>query len=220
MFQHINTLENSPSFTGGKFTNFSKTINPNLLILPPANLDLGYLKFNKVLPKLNTHYSGSTSNYLYIYLDPFKPAKTIEDYHYKIPPGLIGVSNLYFGYEPFYIGKGVSSTGHRMNQHIADFLSLGDDIVGNQKVKNLQKMERMNEIGRQFGKKLETDSNQDDSLYIPPVNWSEYKRDWICLLYSFPDRISLEVAERILIQTIGSLNGSKRGPLTNISLTK
>jgi hypothetical protein len=210
----------SPTFNGGKFTNFSKAINPNLSIIPPINLDLGYLKFNKMLPRLNAHYSGSTENYLYIYLDPFKPAKTVEDYHYKIPSGLIGSKDLYFGYEPFYIGKGVSSTGHRMNQHIADFLTLEEDFIGNQKVKNLLKMTRMKEIGSQFGKPIKIEDGQDDSLHILPKNWQEYKTNWVCLLYSFPDRISLEVAEKILIQTIGSINGSKRGPLTNISLTK
>lgn len=210
----------SPTFSGGKFTNFSKGIAPNLLITPPSNLDLGYLKFNKMLPRLNTHYSGSTSNYLYIYLDPYKPAKTTEDYHYKIPSGLIGLKDLYFGYEPFYIGKGVSSTGHRMNQHIADFLNLEDDFIGNQKVKNLLKMSRMKEIGNQFGKPVATEEGHDDSLFILPKNWQEYKTNWVCLLYSFPDRISLEVAEKILIQTIGSINGTKKGPLTNISLTK
>lgn len=205
---------NSPFFSGGKFTNFSKQINPNLLILPPKTLDIGYLKFNKMLPRLNNHYSGVTNNYLYVYLNPYKPAQTIDDYHYLIPPKLFGSKHLYFGYEPFYIGKGVSSTGHRMNQHIADFLNLDEDLVGNTKVKNLQKMQKMQSIGKLFG------TPGDDPVFILPQNWNDYKKEWICLLYSFPDRISLEIAEKILIQTIGSINGSRKGPLTNISLTK
>ena len=204
----------TPVFSGGKFTNFSKQINPSLLLLPPKDLDIGYLKFNKMLPRLNNHYSGVTNNYLYVYLNPYKPAKTIDDFHYKVPPGILGVKDLYFGYEPFYIGNGVSSTGHRMNQHIADFLNLDEDLVGNNKVKNLQKMQKMQNIGKQFG------STVEDPVFILPQNWSDYKKEWVCLLYSFPDRISLEVAEKILIQSIGSLNGIKRGPLTNISLTK
>ena len=214
----LNNLNLTPSFNGGKFTNYSKQIDPNLMVRPPKDLDIGYLKFNKMLPKLNTFYSGTTANYLYVYLNPFKPANTIDDYHYKIPTGIIGSADLYFGYEPFYIGKGVSSTGHRMNQHIADFLSMDEDMVGDNKVRNLQKMEKMKEIGMQFNKPIK--ENPTQTVNIVPKNWSEFKNEWICLLYSFPDRLSLEIAEKILIQSIGSLNGKKRGPLTNISLTK
>lgn len=203
-----------PSFSGGKFTNFSKQINPNMVLSIPNNLDLDYLKFIKMLPRLNQHYSGVTSNYIYVYLDPYKPAKTIDDYHYIIPAGIIGSKDLYFGYEPVYIGKGVSSTGHRLNQHVADFLNLDDDLVGDAKVRNITKMEKLKEIASNFGKPCK------DSVEILPSNWSEYKKEWVCILFSFPDRISLEVAERILIQTIGSINGARRGPLTNISLTK
>ena len=101
-----------------------------------------------------------------------------------------------------------------MNQHIADFLNLDEDLVGNTKVKNLQKMQKMQSIGKLFG------TPGEDPVFILPQNWNDYKKEWICLLYSFPDRISLEIAEKILIQTIGSINGSRKGPLTNISLTK
>lgn len=206
--------KNTPSFMGGKFTNFSKQINPNMMINIPNDLDIGYLKFIKMLPRLNQHYSGVTSNYLYVYLDPYKPAETIDDYHYIIPGGLIGSKHLYFGYEPIYIGKGVSSTGHRLNQHVADFLNLDEDLVGDSKVRNIQKMEKLKEIASKFGKPCE------DSTMILPTNWSEYKKEWVCVLFSFPDRMSLEVAEKIFIQTIGSKNGIRRGPLTNISMTK
>ena len=204
----------TPVFSGGKFTNFSKQVNPNALIKIPSDLDVGYLKFIKMLPRLNQHYSGVTENYLYVYLNPYKPAETTEDYHYLIPPGLIGSKDLYFGYEPIYIGKGVSSTGHRLNQHVADFLSLDDDLVGDAKVKNITKMEKLKEIASHFGKPCE------DSTMILPSNWSDYKKDWVCVLFAFPDRVSLEVAEKIFIQTIGSVNGVRRGPLTNVSLTR
>lgn len=210
----LGTTQSPPVFSGGKFTNFSKQINPNLMVNIPSDLDIGYLRFSKMLPKLNQHYSGATFNYLYIYLDPYKPAETIDDYHYIIPPGIIGSKHLYFGYEPVYIGKGVSSTGHRLNQHVADFLNLDEDLVGNTKVKNVQKMEKLKEISSKFGKPF------IDSTCILPANWNEYKKEWIVLLYAFPDRMSLEVAEKILIQTIGSVNGIRRGPLTNISMTR
>ena len=204
----------TPVFGGGKITAYSKNINPGVLLTAPKDLDIGYLKFNKMLPRLNTHYSGVTNNYLYVYLNPYKPAKTIDDYHYIIPSGIIGSKDLYFGYEPFYIGKEVSSTGHRMNQHIADFLTLDEDLVGDTKVKNLQKMQKMQSIGNLFG------SAASDPVFILPQNWSEYKKEWVCILFSFPDRLALEIAEKILIQTIGSIGGVRKGPLTNISLTK
>ena len=46
--------------------------------------------------------------------------------YYKIPKDkqkLFGVGELVFGYEPIYLGKGVSSTGHRFSQHIAEFIN-------------------------------------------------------------------------------------------------
>lgn len=209
----IQNTVNGPIFNGGKITNYSKQFNPNLLIPIPANLDLGYLQFSKMLPRVNNHYSGATSNYIYIYLNPFKPAQTTEDFHYKVPPGVFGSKDLYFGYEPIYVGKGISSTGHRLNQHVADFLNLDEDIIGNVKVKNVQKMEKLKEISSHFGKAF------PDSQIILPTNWNEYKKEWIQVYLTFPDRISLEVGEKILINTIGSISGIRRGPLTNISLT-
>lgn len=210
----INNTVNGPIFNGGKITNFSKQFSPNLLIPIPPNLDLGYLQFSKMLPKINNHYSGATENYIYIYLNPFNPAETIDDFHYRVPPGIFGCKELYFGYEPIYVGKGISSTGHRLNQHVADFLNLDEDIVGNTKVKNVQKMEKLKEIASHFGKSF------PESQIILPTNWPEYKKEWIQVFITFPDRLSLEVAEKILINTIGSISGLKRGPLTNISLTK
>ena len=210
----INNTVNGPIFNGGKITNFSKQFSPNLLIPVPPNLDLGYLQFSKMLPKINNHYSGATENYIYIYLNPFNPAETIDDFHYRVPPGIFGCKELYFGYEPIYVGKGISSTGHRLNQHVADFLNLDEDIVGNTKVKNVQKMEKLKEIASHFGKSF------PESQIILPTNWPEYKKEWIHVFITFPDRLSLEVAEKILINTIGSISGLKRGPLTNISLTK
>ena len=210
----INNTVNGPIFNGGKITNFSKQFSPNLLIPVPPNLDLGYLQFSKMLPKINNHYSGATENYIYIYLNPFNPAETIDDFHYRVPPGIFGCKELYFGYEPIYVGKGISSTGHRLNQHVADFLNLDEDIVGNTKVKNVQKMEKLKEIASHFGKSF------PESQIILPTNWPEYKKEWIQVFITFPDRLSLEVAEKILINTIGSISGLKRGPLTNISLTK
>lgn len=203
-----------PLYVGGKFTNFSKQINPNQLLTVPNNLDIGYLRFSKVLPRINNHYSGVTSNYLYVYLDPNKPAEAIDDYHYKLPPGVFGTKEIYFGYQPIYIGKGVSSTGHRMNQHVADFLNLDEDTVGNQKVKNELKMNKLKEISSKFGKVNE------DPYWVLPSDWATYKKDWVCIMFTFPDRFTLEVAEKIIIQTIGSIGGLKRGPLTNISLTR
>ena len=203
-----------PTFMGGKFTSFSKQINPNQMLVVPNNMDIEYLRFSKVLPRVNNHYSGVTSNYLYVYLDPFKPAGTISDYHYKVPGGMFGTTDLFFGYEPIYIGKGVSSTGHRMNQHVADFLNMDEDSLNGQKIKNPVKMNKFQEISKHFSKASE------DPYLVLPTNWNEYKKDWVCILFTFPDRMSLEVAERILIQTIGSVGGLRKGPLTNVSLTR
>lgn len=200
----INNTVNGPIFNGGKITNFSKQFSPNLLIPIPPNLDLGYLQFSKMLPKINNHYSGATENYIYIYLNPFNPAETIDDFHYRVPPGIFGCKELYFGYEPIYVGKGISSTGHRLNQHVADFLNLDEDIVGNTKVKNVQKMEKLKEIASHFGKSF------PESQIILPTNWPEYKKEWIQVFITFPDRLSLEVAEKILINTIGSISGLKK----------
>lgn len=204
----------TPTFMGGKFTNYSKQINPNQMLKIPNDLDIEYLRFSKSLPRINNHYSGVTSNYLYVYLDPFRPAGTINDFHYKIPNGLYGTTEIYFGYEPIYIGKGVSSTGHRMNQHIADFLNMDEDSVNGQKMKNPIKMNRFKEISNSFNKVSE------DPYLVLPTNWNEYKKDWVQIMFTFPDRMTLEVAEKILIQSIGSIGGIKKGPLTNVSLTR
>lgn len=207
-------LAGGSQFSGGKFTNFSKTISPNISIKIPHNLNIDYLKFNKMLPRVDKHYSGVTSCYLYVYLNPFKPAETIDDYHYKIPAGAFKTTDLYFGYEPFYIGKGVSSTGHRMNQHIADFLQMDEDTVNQTKVKNAIKMAKMKEISAKFG------AVESDPYWVLPKTWEDFRKEWVIIAFNFPDRLSLEIAEKILIQTIGSIDGIKRGPLTNISLTK
>jgi hypothetical protein len=108
-------LNKSEAFNGristlsGSLGNAPIIINPQTL---NSNLFLNILKFNKVIPHIN-NYSGVTKNYLYIYMDPRHPAKNSKEYYYKIPKDkqkLFGVGELVFGYEPIYLGKGVSST--------------------------------------------------------------------------------------------------------------
>jgi hypothetical protein len=186
----------------GSLGNAPIIINPQTL---NSNLFLNILKFNKVIPHIN-NYSGVTKNYLYIYMDPRHPAKNSKDYYYKIPKDkqkLFGVGELVFGYEPIYLGKGVSSTGHRFSQHIAEFI-------------NKEKKEKAN--------KTKQNKFQEIEDYFPKSsivrNWNEYRESFVKIIFEFESRNELEEAEKILIKLIGSINGSNKGPLVNILDTK
>lgn len=206
----VSAQDNEELFKGGRISTFSAklgnepiTFNFNKIEDPTDIVKI--LKFNKVVPSLPKNYSGVTQNYLYVYLDPFKPATTDYGFIYKLPFPINGSDEIRFGYEPFYIGKGVSSTGHRFNQHIANFLSKDINELENEK-----KQERFQNIQKKFFA----------ASGIQPKNWNEYKEEWIKLIFEFKDRATLERMEKVLINTIGSINGAKSGPLLNISLTK
>lgn len=201
-------LNKSEAFNGristlsGSLGNAPIIINPQTL---NSNLFLNILKFNKVIPHIN-NYSGVTKNYLYIYMDPRHSAKNSKEYYYKIPKDkqkLFGVGELVFGYEPIYLGKGVSSTGHRFSQHIAEFI-------------NKEKKEKAN--------KTKQNKFQEIEDYFPKSsivrNWNEYRESFVKIIFEFESRNELEEAEKILIKLIGSINGSNKGPLVNILDTK
>ena len=201
-------LNKSEAFNGristlsGSLGNAPIIINPQTL---NSNLFLNILKFNKVIPHIN-NYSGVTKNYLYIYMDPRHPAKNSKEYYYKIPKDkqkLFGVAEIVFGYEPIYLGKGVSSTGHRFAQHIAEFI-------------NKEKKEKAN--------KTKQNKFQEIEDYFPKSsivrNWNEYRESFVKIIFEFESRNELEEAEKILIKLIGSINGSNKGPLVNILDTK
>ena len=201
-------LNKSEAFNGristlsGSLGNAPIIINPQTL---NSNLFLNILKFNKVIPHIN-NYSGVTKNYLYIYMDPRHPAKNSKDYYYKIPKDkqkLFGVGELVFGYEPIYLGKGVSSTGHRFSQHIAEFI-------------NKEKKEKANKTKQNKFQEIE-DYFLKSSIIR---NWNEYRESFVKIIFEFESRNELEEAEKILIKLIGSINGSNKGPLVNILDTK
>lgn len=210
MKNNIEVNKSKDVFTGGRISTFSGSLGNEPIhfdfkkIQDPTDI-VTILKFNKVVPSLPKNYSGLTQNYLYVYLDPFKPSPTDYGYVYKLPYPINGADEIRFGYEPFYIGKGVSSTGHRFNQHLANFLNKGPD-----ELENAGKQERFLNIQKKF---FAANSSQ-------PKNWNEYKEEWIKIVFEFKDRATLERIEKLLINTIGSINGAKKGPLVNIASTK
>lgn len=201
-------LNKSKAFNG-RISTLSGSLGNAPIIIDPKTINSGLflniLKFNKVIPHIN-NYSGVTKNYLYVYMDPRNPAKNSKDYYYKIPKDkqkLFGVGELVFGYEPIYLGKGVSSTGHRFAQHIAEFI-------------NKEKKEKAN--------KLKQNKFQEIEDYFPKSsivrNWNEYRESFVKIIFEFETRNELEEAEKLLIKLIGSINGSNKGPLVNILDTK
>lgn len=206
----IDVQDKKDLFQGGRISTYSAKLGNSPITFDFKKIEdpndiVNILKFNKVVPSLPKNYSGVTQNYLYVYLDPFKPATSEYGLVYKLPFVINGVNELRFGYEPFYIGKGVSSTGHRFNQHIANFLS---KEIG--ELENEKKQERFQNIQKKFYA----------ASGMQPKNWNEYKEDWIKIIFEFKDRATLERVEKVLINTIGSVNGIKNGPLLNISSTK
>lgn len=199
-------------YTGGQISKLASNLVQKSNV-SGSNLTPGYMKFLKANPRVNRNYSGKTENYIYVLLDPFKPLIGLDDFKWNIPSKIFGVDEIRFGFEPFYIGKGVSSTGHRMNQHIARYNQNSDSE--NEKKENLYKHRRLESISMNFRR-----TAKEEDFYITPKNWDEYKKEWIITIFEFPDRESLEVAEKELIKIIGSINGIKKGPLTNISFTK
>lgn len=197
----------------------------------------------KVNPRIPRTFSGVTKNYIYCYLDPFKPVTGPTDFQYNLDKRFFKDRikfELTFGFEPFYIGKAVSSTGHRHNQHIAEFIkSFGYEekatksIVGGvgagvsmtgktpikngdyQNVVNRTKYNRMVEIQD----KMKEMKSPLPNIYNTPLSWEEYQSLWVITLAEFDTREELEAAEKSIINTIGTLRNG-RGPLTNISFSQ
>lgn len=129
--------------------------------------------------------------YIYIYLNPFKSYIDNNELGYIEDP------QLFFGYEPIYVGKGVSGHGYRFNQHISKFLK-GQET-------NQKKKEKFKEI-----EKLMQSRNDG------PKNWNDYKQNYIVIYKTFPNEKELLFYEMTLINKIGTLYSTENpGPLTN-----
>ena len=105
-FLKNHSQSNETEFSGGRISTFSaklgnEPITFNFKKLPDTEIS-NILKFSKVVPSLPKNYSGVTQNYIYVYLDPFKPAPTSQGFLYKLPYAINGAPELRFGFEPFY----------------------------------------------------------------------------------------------------------------------
>ena len=185
--------------------------NPSLTVNKQTSPDVlkSILLHSKVIPQIQ-NYSNQTKLYLYVYMDPSKPIDSVTDYKYTIPnqyKSIFGTSTLMFGYQPIYIGRGVSSTGFRFNQHITEFLKETNSENGNTNPMNKFKMDKFREMEQKF---------HENGLR----DWQDYKNNFVKIMFEFDSREDLDKAEVVLIQLIGSLNGRNRGPLTNIMSTK
>lgn len=214
----FDNVKDSPTHKGQLSTLNSKLGNPSInMNLKNINTNtLGnILHFEKVIPHIEK-YSGTTSLYLYLYLDPNKPilpSEPQDKYKYKINPkyrNLFKTDVLICGFEPIYLGKGVSATGHRFNQHISSFKKeTSQDEVDGKIITNKLKLAKFMEIEKSF-------SSQNSLI----KNWDEYRNNFVKIIFQFNTREDLELAEIVLINTIGSINGTYKGPLTNILNTK
>jgi len=129
--------------------------------------------------------------FLYVYLDPFKCYLDNKELGYIENP------DYFFGYEPFYIGKGTNGHGYRMNQHISIF----------------QKNQETNIIKRKKFEEIET-KMKSNKYPDKPKNWTEYKNNYIIILNTFNSEKELQDAEIILINKIGTIY-QQNGPLVN-----
>jgi len=133
--------------------------------------------------------------FIYVYLDPFK--EYIKDNQL----GYIKDPNVFFGYEPFYIGKGVNGHGYRFNQHLSSYLS--------GKEKNQYKINKFKEIEE----KMKSNKYPDK-----PRNWNDFKNTCILIYKTFSNEQELLENEMLLINKIGIIGTSDmkyKGPLTN-----
>ena len=176
---------------------------------PYFNLPIS--KFEKVRPRLNHFKYKDVSFYIYVYLNPFKPLRSL----YKLPNG----EHIEFAFEPIYIGKGTNShtddkfrSGYRMNQHIAEYLksNVGEEVVNGRTIHN--------EFKKRAFKDLESNMLKLGHSNVDyPRNWDEYKDNWIIVLNDYPTTQALEAAEKNYIKGIGTLRRGT-GPLVNALL--
>lgn len=166
-------------------------------------------KYEKVRPRLNHFRYKDVSFYIYVYLNPFKQERKI----YHLPNG----EYIEFAYEPVYIGKGTNShtddkfrSGYRMNQHIAEYLKNGSEVIDGKQIHN--------EFKRRAFKNIEDNMRKYGHGDIDmPRNWDEYKKSWVIILNDYPTAMALEAAERNYIKGIGTQRRGT-GPLVNALL--
>ena len=166
-------------------------------------------KYEKVRPRLNHFRYKDVSFYIYVYLNPFKQERKL----YHLPNG----EYIEFAYEPVYIGKGTNShtddkfrSGYRMNQHIAEYLKNGSEVIDGKQIHN--------EFKRRAFKNIEDNMRKYGYGDIDmPRNWDEYKKSWVIILNDYPTAMALEAAERNYIKGIGTQRRGT-GPLVNALL--
>lgn len=166
--------------------------------LNKIDIDKNYLKFSKVYPKENYHNYNIHSFYIYCYLDPF---------NLKFTKYNIFGEDIYFAYEPIYIGKATTFHGYRHNQHIMEFLNGKDSEEKNTNYNHIKK-----DKFKELEKKLK--ENKNPAL---PSNWEEYKKYWIIILKQYNNQMDLINAEKEFIKNIG-VRYKQTGPLVNAIL--
>jgi len=129
--------------------------------------------------------------YIYIYLDPF------NSYLDHDMLGYIDKPDILFGFEPWYVGKGTTGHGYRLNQHIKKYLSKQET--------NKLKLEKFKEIE----KKMQSNKYPDK-----PKNWKEYQDNWIMVYHNFSTERELMDMEQLIINKIGTKYNNK-GTLVN-----
>jgi len=149
----------------------------------------------KVYPRIDSFSYLKHSFYIYCYLDP---GVCYLD-NKKILQVETSFKTFYFGYEPFYIGKGVNRVGYRFNHHVNEYIAKRPDS-------NVLKHKKLEEIEKNFNKKD-----------YPISSWQEYKKNFIILLINFDNEKDLLRCEFELINNIGTVyhQGNEKGPLVN-----
>jgi len=142
-------------------------------------------ELEKVRPRINHFDYNKYHFYVYVYLNPFKPLQS----KYKLPGHYIE-----FAFEPIYIGK-ATNAGFRHNQHIAEYLKNGKEVINNVKI--------YNELKRKKFKELEENMKHSNSVHLPR-NWKEYQRDWVIIIKAFDNQFDSSRYERVAIKTIGT----------------
>jgi len=105
--------------------------------------------------------------YIYAYINPFKKL----DKPVKVE---INGKQYIFMYEVFYIGKAVSNSAYRMNQHLAEYLQ------NKNRLKDKAKYNTFTSIKVNMNKLKKTD--EDVIKYDLPLTWENYKNNWIIIL--------------------------------------
>jgi len=158
----------------------------------PQVPDISLFYSYKVYPREISFNYQKHRYYIYIYLNPFK------EYISENKLGVVDDPLVFFGYEPIYVGKGVTGHGYRFNQHISQYLS--------GKEKNLIKKEKFKEIENLMKKNIPG----------KPKNWNDYKQNYIVIYKTFKNEKELLFYEMLLIKKIGTLYTPQNyGPLTN-----